>query len=66
MKRPDRKAPTLLLAGLLAVCGAGCSGINASVPITPLMFMQKSPPKTAPQGQPVPVLALNDAPTAGQ
>jgi hypothetical protein len=68
VKRPDRKTLTFALAGVVAVGGVGCSGINATVPITPLLFMQNRPPETAPpqdNDNPAPALASNDAPPAG-
>ena len=66
MKRPDRKhAGSLPAALLLALWGAGCSGINTSVPVTPLMFMQKPAPPAGSADHAGPVLAANNAPLAG-
>jgi hypothetical protein len=42
VKRPDRKQAAGFCALLLALCGAGCSGINANVPVSPAMFMMQN------------------------
>jgi hypothetical protein len=66
VKRPDRKELCLLAALLLALGAAGCGGVNASVPISPMMFLQNQPPRCAPADGPVPLLAVNGLPLASQ
>lgn len=51
---------------LLVLCAAGCGGINASVPISPMLFMQNSAPSPAPTVPVMPALAAYDAPALGQ
>jgi len=36
------------LALWAATVGGGCSGVNMSVPVSPMMFMQTAPPADAP------------------
>jgi hypothetical protein len=65
VKRPDRKELSVLSALLLALCAAGCSSINTSVPISPMMFMQNRPATPAPAAPAGPALAAHDSPAAG-
>jgi hypothetical protein len=62
VKRPVCKQSGACGALVLALCAAGCSGVNTRVPITPLMFMQHPASQPAPAGQPVTLLAVNLAP----
>jgi len=54
------------LALLLVVSATGCGGVHATVPVSPMMFMQNPAPPPAPAGLAAPTIAANDAAAPGQ
>jgi hypothetical protein len=48
MKLPDWKMLCWALLALLVLGSAGCSGINANVPVSPAMFLLQNDPRPLP------------------